>query len=78
MRLRLDEVARLTGRSRSLLVREALERHLDSVVREQERAEARDSRIAKLLALEGAGRALSGFKTTEQIDAMIRAFRGDD
>jgi predicted transcriptional regulator len=73
----LDQAAEKTHRSRSFLVKEALERHLHEIIREQG-AETKKSRLERLLALAGAGERLGGPRTAEDIDAQIREFRGDE
>jgi len=76
-RARLDQAAMATHRSRSFLVKEALERHLSEIVAEQAGG-ARTSRMARLLAKAGVGVTIVGSQTTEEIDARIREFRGDE
>ena len=76
-RVRLEQAAKSTRRSRSFLVKEALERHLTEIVNEQGRGGAK-SRLEKLLALAGAGVRLGGPQTAEEIDGRIREFRGDE
>ncbi|HLN24010.1 MAG TPA: ribbon-helix-helix domain-containing protein [Patescibacteria group bacterium] len=72
----LDQAAERTHRSRSFLVKEALERHLADIVHEQ--SGSGKSRLETLLALKGAGARLYGPRSTEDIDAEVRAFRGDE
>lgn len=76
-RERLDQAATSTRRSRSFLIQEALERHLNEIVTEQG-GDARKSRLERLLALAGVGERLAGPQTAEEIDARIREFRGDE
>lgn len=74
---RLTRAAKLTRRSRSFLVKEALEKHLDAILSEQSAREA-ESRLARLMAFKGAGARIAGERTAAEIDAQVRAFRGDD
>ena len=76
-RLLLDKAAESTHRSRSFLVKEALERHLVDIVAEQSGG-AKKSRLERLLALQGAAAKRYGPRTAEDIDAQIREFRGDE
>lgn len=73
----LDKAAESTHRSRSFLVKEALERHLADIVAEQSGG-TRKSRLERLLALKGAGAKLYGPRTAEDIDAQVHGFRGDE
>lgn len=75
-RARLERAAKTTHRSRSFLVKEALERHLNDIVAEQ-RGGAK-SRLEKLLAMKGVGTRLYGPRTVEEIDSDVRKFRGDE
>lgn len=72
---RLDRAAKSTHRSRSFLVKEALERHLAEIIHEQGDGK---TRLEKLRALKGAGARQYGALTAEQIEADIREFRGDE
>jgi len=72
----LDRAAKSTHRSRSYLVKEALERHLNDITQEQ--GGKAKSRIAALREIAGVGVRLVGPQTTEEIDARIREFRGDE
>jgi RHH-type transcriptional regulator, rel operon repressor / antitoxin RelB len=76
-RERLDKVAAKSRRSRSFIIQEALERHLDEIEREQLR-EPQKGRLSTILGLAGAGTALNGPRSKEEIDAHIRWLRGDD
>jgi predicted transcriptional regulator len=73
----LDRIAKATRRSRSYLVKEAIERHIDEIALRQAREEPRQ-RLARLMALAGAGASLSTYKSAEEVDAAIRAIRGDE
>ena len=72
----LDKAAKLTRRSRSFLMKEALERHLSEIVLEHKGAEGR-SRLSQILALGGAGVRHVGKQSAAEIDKRIRAFRDD-
>lgn len=74
--VRLEKAAKSTHRSRSFLVKEALERHLNEIVQEQ--TGQTKSRMARLLEMQGVGSRLYGERTQEDIDAQIREFRGDE
>jgi RHH-type rel operon transcriptional repressor/antitoxin RelB len=76
-RERLDKAAARSRRSRAYIVQEALERHLDEIEREETPA-PKKSRFAAILSLAGAGAALNGPRTKEDIDNDIRWLRGDD
>lgn len=73
----LDEAAKITRRSRAFLIKEALDKHLYGILRQQTAAERR-SAFQRLYALQGAGKGPEGYRTAEDIDAMIREIRGDD
>ena len=70
----LDRAAKLTRRSRSFLMKEALDAYLPTVLDADAPAK---SRLARLLAFEGAG-AAGGGRTADEIDAEVRDFRADD
>lgn len=74
---RLARAATLTRRSRSFLVKEALDKYLDAILSEDQAA-GRAGRLARLLAFKGAGARIAGGRTTADIDAQVRAFRGDE
>ncbi len=73
-RARLDAATRLTNRSRSYLMKEALDRYLVDVVRQEEQI---TNTIAKsgLLALEGKGARVGKTRSREEIDSHIRWLR---
>ncbi len=73
---RLDRAAKSTHRSRSFIVKEALDRHLNEIIQEQ--GGDGKSRLEKLRALKGAGARRYGPLSAEQINADIREFRGDE
>jgi RHH-type transcriptional regulator, rel operon repressor / antitoxin RelB len=77
MRRDLDEAAKISRRSRSFIMKEALDRHLPAIVSEQTRAEGQ-TRLARILSMAGAGRRYVGEQRDEDIIARIREFRGDD
>ena len=72
----LDKAAKVTRRSRSFLMKEALERHLAEIVREHKGAQGA-SRLDRILALGGAGVRHAGAQSAAEIDKRIRAFRDD-
>ena len=72
----LDKAAKMTRRSRSFLMKEALERHLSEIVQEHKGAEGK-SRLSRILALGGAGVRHVGKQSAAEIDKRIRAFRDD-
>jgi predicted transcriptional regulator len=76
-RERLDRAAAKSRRSRSYLIQEALERHLDEIVGEETGTKS-DNRFAATLRLAGAGAALNGPRSKQEIDRHIRCLRGDD
>lgn len=70
LRQRLDRVAARMQRTRSFVIRRALEKYLDAV--RNEAAPAGERRLATLLSLAGAGVAQTGPRSAEEIDAHIR------
>jgi predicted DNA-binding protein len=76
MRRALDDAAKRTRRSRAFIVKEALDRYLNTVLKAQSASERR-RKFDKLLAMQGAG-TKSGYRSAEEIHAMIREIRGDD
>ena len=70
----LDRAAKLTRRSRSFLMKEALDAYLPTVLGVDAPAK---SRLARLLAFEGAG-AAGGGRTAAEIDREVSDFRADD
>jgi len=72
---RLDHAAKSTHRSRSFIVKEALNRHLSEIVQDQGGGQ---TRLEKLRALKGAGARQYGALSAEQIEADIHEFRGDE
>ena len=72
---KLDKAARATRRSRSFLMQEALERHLDEIVRED--ATARPKRFDVLLSLGGAGQRENAPRSAEDIQAYTNWLRGN-
>jgi RHH-type rel operon transcriptional repressor/antitoxin RelB len=73
----LDKAAKITRRSRSFLMKEALDRHLPAIVGEETRKEDQNP-MARILAMAGIGRQYVGEQNDEDIIARIREFRGDD
>ncbi|CAN7515611.1 ribbon-helix-helix domain-containing protein [Rhizobium sp. LjRoot254] len=72
---KLDEAARKLGRSRSWIVKEALERHL---AQEPKSVTPRTNERRDIMSFAGAGIKLSNRRTDEEIDAEIRWLRGND
>jgi uncharacterized protein (DUF1778 family) len=73
----LDRIAKATRRSRSFLMKEALERHLWDIAREQA-PEAAGGRYARIVAMRGAGKKYSTYASPEDVIRAVREFRGDD
>jgi uncharacterized protein (DUF1778 family) len=73
----LETAIKLTRRSRSFIVKEALERHLPDIIREQG-GEAPNRRLTHLLSLAGAGVRKDRPRTREEIDAHIRWLRENE
>ena len=73
----LDKAAKKTRRSRSYLMKEALEYHLRQIVTEEQKTIRRQG-MDRLLAMAGAGRAHVGEQPAEDIEKRIREFRGDE
>jgi RHH-type transcriptional regulator, rel operon repressor / antitoxin RelB len=73
-RLNLDRAAKLTRRSRSFLMQEALERHLAEIIGEQSTG-AKTPALANLLSLAGAGKGKIKPHTAKQVDDHIRWLR---
>ena len=71
---KLDKAAAATRRSRSFLMQEALERHLDDLVREE--AQGRPRRLDTLLSLGGAGQREGAPRSAEDIQAYTNWLRG--
>jgi predicted transcriptional regulator len=76
-RKRLDKAVTQTRRSRSYLMKEALDRHLAEIVRE-ETSDSPKQRLSKLLSLEGQGMRPGRERSAEEIDRHIRWLRGDE
>jgi predicted DNA-binding protein len=76
-RASLELATKLTRRSRSFLVKEALERHLADILREQ-RAEVPNRRLTHLLSIGGAGVSKEHVRSREEIDAHIRWLRDNE
>lgn len=76
-RAALDQAAKATRRSRSFLVNEALDRHLTAIVAEQLPQPAK-SKLALMMELKGAGAKFGPLRPAADIDAAIRAMRGDE
>jgi hypothetical protein len=76
-RVLLDKAAKQTRRSRSFLMKEALDKHLAEIVREQT-PEKPPKRLSTLLSLEGKGVRPGQERSVEEIDRHIRWLRGDE
>lgn len=72
---RLDRAAKSTHRSRSFIVKEALNKHLAEIVQNQGGGQ---TRLERLRALKGAGAQRHGALSAAQIEADIHEFRGDE
>ena len=73
----LDKAAKSTRRSRSFLVREALDHYLADIVQKQ--SEPAVKPLSRLLAMAGIAEKLGQKpRTKEEIDAHIRWLRSDD
>jgi predicted transcriptional regulator len=77
IRSRLEYVARATKRTRSSLMIEALEAHLERLQGEALPAETQTPRYAGLLKYRGAA-ARAGGRSAKEISAILRDIRGDD
>jgi predicted transcriptional regulator len=75
-RMTLDKAVKATRRSRSYIMKEALDRHLADIVREETVTQRKP--LAHLLSMAGAGAGLGPSRTKEEIDAHIRWLRDDD
>lgn len=75
-RKRLDQAAKLTRRSRSFLMQEALERYLADVVNGEVRGTGK-RRLTTLLTLGGAGKRSGAPRSAEEINQHIRWLRDD-
>jgi len=73
----LDRAAKATRRSRSFLMKEALERHLQDIMREHA-PEGSGGRYARIIAMRGAGKNYSTYTSAEDVIRTIREFRGDE
>ena len=70
----LDKAAKLTRRSRSFLMKEALDRHLTEIVGEQTERITKPY-LASLLELSGAGQAETTVRSANEIDQHIKWLR---
>jgi uncharacterized protein (DUF1778 family) len=73
-RARLDRAMKLTRRSRSFLMKGALERHLDEVLSDEAEMQTAEP-LATLFSLEGKGVRASSLRSREEIDRHIRWLR---
>lgn len=73
-RLTLDKAAKLTRRSRSFLMQEALERYLAEIVKEQTGGGAK-RHVKTLLSLGGAGARSPEPRSAKDVDRHIRWLR---
>jgi metal-responsive CopG/Arc/MetJ family transcriptional regulator len=76
-RIKLDRAVKLTRRSRSYLVKAALDRYLADLIRE-DRPLGGQGYLATLLSLEGKGVRASRPRSREEIDQHIRWLRGNE
>jgi predicted DNA-binding protein len=72
----LDRAVKATRRSRSFLMKEALDRYLDEIVSGEEKTRAKT--LGNLLSMRGVGRDPLNPRTAEEIDAHIRWLRDSD
>lgn len=72
---RLDRAAKSTHRSRSFIVKEALNKHLAEIVQDQGGGQ---TRLERLRALKGSGAQRYGALSATQIETDIAEFRGDE
>lgn len=78
LRESLEKAVKLTRRSRSYIIMEALERHLDDLVSEETDGARKPSRLTHLLSLGGAGVGKDHVRSREEIDAHIRWLRDNE
>jgi predicted DNA-binding protein len=76
-RVLLEKATKLTRRSRSFLIKEALDRYLEDIMREQS-AQPPKRRLSRLLALAGSGTSPHHVRSADEIDAHIRWLRDDE
>lgn len=74
---RLERIAKRMRRSRSSLMVEALDRHLDEIQEEYGIADTQ-GRFAEIMKFKGVGAAIAGPRSVEEIDASTCDFRGDE
>ena len=77
MKERLDRMAKTMRRSRSSLVLEALENHLNDIQSNQAICGTK-GRFSDIMKFKGAGISVTGGSTVTEIDASIRDFRGNE
>ena len=73
---RLDKAAAQSRRSRSYIVQEALDRHLDEIVREE--SQQKPQGLSFIRSLAGIGAERYGARTKEEIDSHIRWLRDNE
>ena len=73
-RVSLDKASKLTRRSRSFLMQEALERHLAEIVGEQAQGTAKTN-LANVLAMAGAGKNNLKPRSAKDVDEHVRWLR---
>jgi uncharacterized protein (DUF1778 family) len=73
----LERAVKLTRRSRSFIIMEALERHLEDIVREQS-PEPPKRRLTRLLAIAGNGTSSDHVRNGDEIIDHIRWLRDDE
>ena len=78
LRESLERATKVTRRSRSFLIMEALDRHLSEIVREETEGVHKPRRLTHLLSLGGAGVRKDHARTREEIDAYIRWLRDNE
>ena len=73
----LERAVKLKRRSRSFLIMEALERHLEEIIREQT-AEPPKRRLTRLLAIAGDGTSSDHVRSGDEIVDHMRWLRDND
>jgi Arc/MetJ-type ribon-helix-helix transcriptional regulator len=76
-RAKLDKLTETTRRSRSFLVKDALERYFSEMLPDDQNGAIPKRRLTTLLALGGDGTSKHHVRSREEIDAHIRWLRGD-
>ena len=72
----LDKVAKATRRSRSYIMKEALDRYLPDIARDETKTQRKP--LANLMSMAGIGAGLGPQRTGEEVVAHIRWLRDSD